>query len=482
MRSLTMPGAVASKPARRHEGSVQAIDPGRVPIAVVDLDVDEERLRAVGGDALELPLPSGDVMALVRRHGRPVGLLFASFSGSPDAGAELAALARSRFRAAIARHDAADLRSEPVQWWGAAEDAPGPGCAIRRVRSLASPPLISVAVATRERTTELARCLDSLLRMSFPAFEIIVVDNAPATDDTARLVHERYGDRVVYLREPVRGLASAHNRALTAASGDFIAFTDDDVVVDPQWLAAIAEAFADGPAAGCVTGLILPARLETTAQAMLERRGGFGKGFERMEQGLATPGTHPLFPFTAGRLGSGANMAFSARALREIGGFDPATGTGTTARGGDDLLAFFRTAVAGWSVVYQPDALVWHHHREERAALARQAWGYGVGLGAYLTAALVHEPRMLAPLLRRLPRGIAYAAQNSRPDTAEPGAWPANLARRERLGLAAGPVAYALSRRRLKAVLAAAAATTTSATAAAASPSASAGAGGRGDA
>jgi len=443
MRSLTLPGVARPGPPGQRPGVSRAIDPARAPIAVVDLDVDEQRLRHVGGTVLDSPI-AGDVMALVRRHGRPVGVLFASISDSRDAAVELAELARREFGAAIAEHDAADPRIEP----GASADEPV--CATLRTRSLAQPPLVSVIVATRERPDQLARCLDSLLRLDYPRYEIIVVDNAPATDATARLVHERYDGRVVYVCELIRGLASAHNRGLDEAGGELIAFTDDDVIVDPQWLSALAEAFADTPRAGCVTGLILPARLETRAQAMLERRGGFGKGFRRVEHSLGLPGTHPLFPFTAGRLGSGANMAFTARALQAIGGFDPATGTGTTARGGDDLLAFFRTAVTGRSVVYQPDALVWHHHREDLEALTRQAWGYGVGLGAYLTAALAHEPRMLAPLLRRLPRGIAYAARNSRRDTDVPNAWPARLARRERLGLAYGPLAYALSRRQTR--------------------------------
>lgn len=468
MRGLIHPSS-RSRPDRAAPGRPShVIDPARAPITVLELDLDTARAQPVGreavgcdavgreafgrepvgadGSAQRAAYAGGEVLVLARRHGRPIGLFTASLPSTADPGEELTAIAMRELGEAIAAHDADDLAA--ARELEACDDSAA-ACMWRRRRALEKAPSVSVVVATRERPEQLASCLETLLRQDYPDFEIIVVDNAPVTDATARLIRSRFPGRVVYLREPVRGLAAAHNRALDVAVGELIAFTDDDVFVDRQWLSAIAEAFADHQNAACVTGLILPARLETAAQAMLERRGGFGKGFRRVEHSLLAPERHPLFPFTAGRLGSGANMAFTAQALRALGGFDPATGTGTAARGGDDLLAFFRVAAAGHSVVYQPDALVWHVHRSDREALAKQAFGYGVGLGAFLTAALVHEPRMLLPLIRRLPRGLAYAAHNSKADTADADAWPAALARRERWGLALGPLAYVLSRLRL---------------------------------
>ena len=410
------------------ENAACTIDPRRAPITVARIDLDDESVRPVlSGEEL----PAGEVVALVRLHGSPLGMIRARL-GAPGDASELVGLARRELDEQVAAH--------------LAQDAVAPSCALTRRARLADAPAISVVVATRERPQSLARCLDSLLGLRYPHLEVIVVDNAPETGATAQLVAERYRGAVTYVEEPVRGLASAHNRGLAHARGAIVAFTDDDVIVDREWAGALAEAFAASPRAACVTGLILPAQLATTAQAMLERRGGFAKGFSRAEHALCLPGAHPLFPFTAGRLGSGANMAFTAAALREIGGFDPCTGAGTIARGGDDLLAFFRVAAAGHSVVYQPDALVWHQHRQHESALADQAFGYGVGLGAYLTAAIAREPRMVPLLLRRLPRGVLYALRNSRPDAADPEAWPSRLARLERRGLLYGPVAYGRSR------------------------------------
>jgi glycosyltransferase involved in cell wall biosynthesis len=307
---------------------------------------------------------------------------------------------------------------------------------------------ISVVVATRNRTPSLRRCLDSLLSIADADVEIVVVDNAPSSTSSAELVATQYGDQVRYELEPVPGLANAHNRGLRSASGEVIAFTDDDVVVDRRWLAAIADVFASEPNVGAVTGLIMPAELETNAQLLLERHGGYTKGFERRVFDLADgrPGD-PLFPFTVGQCGSGANMSFSAQVLRELGGFDPALGAGTRARGGDDLSGFFSVVAGGYRIVYEPSALVWHAHARSGDALRRQARGYGTGLGAYITSALVHRPDLIPHAARnaRAAVGHAFARGNERNQRRYAG-WPSSLSRSERLGIVTGPLAYGISR------------------------------------
>jgi GT2 family glycosyltransferase len=268
------------------------------------------------------------------------------------------------------------------------------------------------------------------------------VDNAPRSDDTERLVKDSYADIVRYVREPRPGLARAHNRGLAETTRPVVAFTDDDVLVDPAWPAALAATFAADPEAGCVTGLILPAELETPAQVRLEAHGDFGKGFAVRTFHRDRPEADPLFPFTAGRFGSGANMAFSAAALQAIGGFDAAMGAGTRAKGGDDLLAFFRTIARGFALVYQPGALVWHHHRRSAEDLRNQAFGYGAGLGAYLTAAVLAEPGLWPRLAKALPRGMRHAVDH----TGDRPGWPPELSRLQRRGMVYGPVGYLASR------------------------------------
>jgi GT2 family glycosyltransferase len=228
-----------------------------------------------------------------------------------------------------------------------------------------------------------------------------------------------------------------------------VAFTDDDVVVDRRWLGEIADAFRVAGDVACVTGLIMAAELQTQPQVMLEAQGNFSKGFHQrvFDLGAHRP-ADPMFPFTAGKLGSGANMAFDTNKLRAVGGFDPATGVGTVARGGDDLAAFFTVIAAGHSLVYQPSALVWHHHRRDYESLAGQAYGYGVGLGAYLMSAVCRQPALIGRAIWRAPIGLAYAFAPNTPRTAaaSQSGWPREFTRLERKGLLLGPLAYVRSR------------------------------------
>ncbi|GGQ07181.1 glycosyltransferase [Streptomyces mutabilis] len=391
------------------------------------------------------PVTSGAVFLLVRRAGRPIGTVLGQVPDGADPVEVLAGLAREL----------------PPQ----APSEPSP-----------VPPSASVVVATRERADQLARALDSLLAQDHPDFEIVVVDNAPVTEETRELVERKYGERVRYVCEPVPGLAIAHNRGLAAVRGQVVAFTDDDVVADPRWLTELTAPFAADPGLGCATGLILPARLRTPAQVLLESHGGFAKGFTpRTYDPAQPPADEPLFPFTAGRFGSGANMAFRTAVLRSVGGFDPATGAGTRARGGDDLYGFVRVLAEGRRLRYTPSALVWHHHRETWRDLETQAYGYGAGLTAYLTAILVNRPALLPAFLARVPGGLAHArgltavratAAGDTEAAAETGAgaaapgghdsrthpWPRRLSRLQRRGMLYGPVGYLRARRALRTV------------------------------
>ncbi|MFI1101159.1 glycosyltransferase [Streptomyces melanogenes] len=408
------------------------------------MGVGELDLDGLDGGVLSLtpapggpPVGEGEVYVLVRLRGRPVGTVIGRVGPGEDTAEVLAAAARKQ----LAGHVPPDGR---------------PAAPVR-------PPRASVVVATRERAGQLARALDSLLAQDHPDYEIVVVDNNPVTAQTRELVEGSYAAHGVrYVHEPVPGLAAAHNRGVAVADGTILAFTDDDVVADPHWLSALAAPFAADPGLGCTTGLILPARLRTPAQILLESHGGFTKGFApRCFDPARPPADEPLFPFTAGRFGSGANMAFRADALRAVGGFDPATGTGTPARGGDDLYAFARVVVAGHRLGYTPEALVWHHHRETWQDLENQAYGYGAGLTAYLTALLVRRPALLPALLARLPRGLAHAraisahrAAGAQSVPGEHGAqdypWPRGLSRLERRGMLYGPLGYLRARRRVR--------------------------------
>jgi hypothetical protein len=388
--------------------------------------------------------------ALVRLHERPLGLIELPLGSDGVAAEDVARRIQEALGPAIARHLARDGQATRIVAGGSEL----PPCRAERARFRTAAPFATVAVATHDRTDTLADCLESLLGLDYPHYEVVVVDNAPSTSGTRDLVATRFaGDpRVRYLREERRGVAAAHNRALGAARGSIVAFTDDDVVVDRLWLLELAAGFTAAPDVACVTGLILPRELETPVQLWLDEHWGFSKGFERRLFDLhAHRPRNRLFPYAAGLFGSGANMAFQTDVLRRAGGFDAATGAGSPARGGDDLAAFFGVVAAGHTLVYEPAAIVHHRHRPDYASLCAQSFGYGVGLTAYLTKTIVDEPRRSLDLARRAPAGAVHAfAPRAPANTRRPPGLPQVLATLECAGSAYGPIAYLRARRMLR--------------------------------
>lgn len=239
--------------------------------------------------------------------------------------------------------------------------------------------MISVVVCTRDRPAELTRCLASLGRLAGPAHEVVVVDNAPR-DDAARQVVAATPFR--YVREDEPGLDRARNRGFAEARHELIAFTDDDVEVEPGWLAAVAAAFAD-PRVDGVTGRVLPAAQETPAQRLFQL---YGNGMDKGDQPRVFDGAalRPAELLRAQDVGVGANMAFRRQALEALGGFDPALDVGTPAAGAGDLDLFHRLLRAGFLLRYEPAARVRHHHRRDLEGLRRQIRNNGRSYGVYL--------------------------------------------------------------------------------------------------
>lgn len=389
-------------------------------------------------------------LSLVRLHSYALGIVDIDIGGSGLPAGAHAAEIWSTLDGAINAHLAADglapLSALPLD--GITRRGI-PACIETRARVVRDPLTITVVIATRERPDTLAECLSSVLASDYSDFDVIVVDNAPSSTATRELVETRYRDAPVrYVREDIPGLATAHNRGLADVTARVVAFTDDDVIVDSSWLSHVAAAFATRGDVGCVTGMILPYELETPAQGWLEQYGGYSKGFRRMIFDVENnKSATVLYPYAAGTFGSGANMSFRTATLRELGGFDPAMGAGAPAPGGDDLAAFFDVIAAGYAIVYEPSALVWHRHRRGYRALQNQAFTYGVGLTAYLTKIVIDRPSRARTLLARLAPGLAHGLSPSSPKNLGKRAdYPAELTWRERYGMLVGPFAYARGR------------------------------------
>jgi len=260
-------------------------------------------------------------------------------------------------------------------------------------------PSLTVAICTKDRPENLARCLQSLLNLQVSAlkWEILVIDNAPSDERTKELVASY--PQVRYVLEPKPGLNFARNCALYSANGELLAYLDDDVVVDRKWLEGLMEAWAENPDAAAFTGLVLPYELVTDAQILFEARGGFRRGFEKIRYGQILPG-NPLHPCGAGIFGAGCNMSLRRDFLVKIGGFDEALDTGATLPGGGDLDIFYRVIRAGYPLVYEPKYLVFHQHRREYAQLRRQYWTWGLGFMAFVTKSHQSDPPQRVQLRR----------------------------------------------------------------------------------
>jgi glycosyltransferase involved in cell wall biosynthesis len=260
-------------------------------------------------------------------------------------------------------------------------------------------PSLTVAICTKDRPENLARCLQSLLNLQ-PfgwEWEILVIDNAPSDERTKELVASF--PKVRYVREPKPGLDFARNCALHSAMGELLAYLDDDVVVDRKWLEGLMEVWTENPDAAAFTGLVLPYELTTEAQLLFEQRGGFRRGFKKIRYGQILPG-EPLYPCGAGIFGAGCNMSFRRNILLKIGGFDEALDTGATLPGGGDLDIFYRVIRAGYSLVYEPRYLVFHQHRREYNQLRHQYWTWGLGFMAFVVKCYQNDPPQRSQLRR----------------------------------------------------------------------------------
>jgi len=264
---------------------------------------------------------------------------------------------------------------------------------------------VSIVICTRNRPEQLARCLRSLQDLSHCPQEILVVDNDPTKDSTRQLVDQIPG--IQYIPELRPGLSIARNTGIRHSTADIIAFTDDDVIVHPDWITRLQQSFND-PKVMAVTGLVLTAELETEAQLIFEKYWSFNQGyypltfdthfFEQMKhQGV------PVW-----RIGAGANMALRRKAFELVGDFDECLGAGAAGCSEDSEL-WYRLLAEGWLCRYEPTAVVYHYHRSDLSSLKQQLHQYMRG---HVAALLVQFAKYghwgnLRHLLLTLPKGYA---------------------------------------------------------------------------
>lgn len=424
------------------------------PIKIVKIELSQPLREITAMDGSEKILYQ-KALVLVRLHTYPLGLLDIDFIDGLITPVQLAVECWAILREEINSHLRQDGLSPIIHLSvHGLSSASLPECLIKQQGVLKDARLISVVIATRDRGKSLANMMQSLVAQEYPQFEVILVDNAPKTSDTYDFFVQNQrqflqkGINFRYIREDIPGLAVAHNRGLETAMGEIVAFTDDDVILDRFWLAEIARGFSTSKEIGCVTGLVIPTELETPAQALFEEYGGFTKGFSTQIFDISSQQqNNRFFPFSPGRYGTGANMAFRTSLLKKVGGFDPALGVGTPSLGADDLAIFFKVIMEGYQLMYQPAALVQHQHRRTYEGLQRQMFGYGSGLTAFLTKCILDQPYLIISLLTKIPPGLQVIfSPNSSKNMHKSSRYPKELERIEWRGMLYGPFAYIYSR------------------------------------
>ncbi|MES2708196.1 MAG: glycosyltransferase [Verrucomicrobiota bacterium] len=215
-------------------------------------------------------------------------------------------------------------------------------------------PRISVIVCTCNGSATLRACLASLGRLNYPDFEVLLVDDG-STDTVPGIAAEFPGIR--YLRLEHGGLSVARNAGAAAATGDILAYTDDDCMPDEDWLAYLAKALED-PAAAAAGGPNIPPPAKSMVQACV----------------TAAPGgpAHVLLSDRVAEHLPGCNLAVRRAAFDRIGGFLPKYHAA-----GDDVDFCWRLQEAGFGIAFHAAAMVWHDRRTSVKAFLKQQAGYG---------------------------------------------------------------------------------------------------------
>ena len=223
---------------------------------------------------------------------------------------------------------------------------------------------VSVIVASYNGARTLQACLESLERLHYPDYEVILVDDG-STDTTPQIAAQFA--KVQFFRHPQNlGLSVARNTGIAAATGEIIAFTDSDCRADEDWLYHLVGNLLQHGWASIGGPNFLPPEDSPVAAAVMASPGGPAHVMLTDRQAEHIPG---------------CNMAFHQWALAALGGFDP-----IFTKAGDDVDICWRLQQAGWQIGFSPAAFVWHYRRSTVPDYLKQQRGYGEA-----EALLVHK-------------------------------------------------------------------------------------------
>lgn len=228
---------------------------------------------------------------------------------------------------------------------------------------------VVICAYTIDRWDQLVLAMDSLSAQAPPHETILVVDH---NDELLKRARSRWPGSIVLPNTDRRGLSGGRNTALREATGEVVAFLDDDAAAEPGWLEALLSPFEDARvvAVGGSASPIWPGKSPDVLPEELLWIVGCSY--------LGLPDAGPI------RNVMGCSMAFRREPLLAIGGFNPDTGrVGSLPIGCEETEAciLLRQADPASTILYAPAARVRHHVSADRVRLAyvaRRSWCEGL--------------------------------------------------------------------------------------------------------
>jgi GT2 family glycosyltransferase len=232
-------------------------------------------------------------------------------------------------------------------------------------------PLVSVIVCSYNGGKTLKDCLESLDRLNYPHYEVVLVDDG-SKDNTREIVEAFKRSRsnhgasnpsgfplpnFIDIVQPNMGLSYARNAGAAAATGEIFAYTDSDCMADPDWLYYMVGTLLSGDYAGVGGPNISPPAVNWVQAAVAAAPGG---------------PNHVLLSDVVAEHIPGCNMAFYRWAFEKVGGFDV-----EYRKAGDDVDFCWRLQQEGQVIAFSPAAIVWHYRRFTLQAFRKQQEGYG---------------------------------------------------------------------------------------------------------
>ena len=229
------------------------------------------------------------------------------------------------------------------------------------------PPTVSIIVPARDEERHIGKCLTSLAQLNYPKekLQILVIDDGSA-DGTAQIIAEAGAQ---LLKTDAQGPSAARNAGLAEATGEFVAFTDADCRVDPEWLNELLAGFEDRQVAAVGGAQLLPddeSGLARDVHQILDVMGFLGGYTKNYSEARAVPHN------------ASCNVLYRRQVLEEVGGFDPALSPG------EDVDLDRRATGKGHTLRYRPQAVVYHYRPRSIGTFAGMMWAFGNCAGGFL--------------------------------------------------------------------------------------------------